>query len=84
MVISVQNEMASMNKNVSQRSSLRYIFYIHCSIYYTHVSDLTIFPHIDEIVIGKGILGISACKNVDIFLLFLFTGFVKDFCEEFF
>lgn len=46
-------------------------------------SGLTILPHIDEIVVGKRFLRISACIDVDIFLLFPFTCFGEHFRKEF-
>ena len=42
-----------------------------------------VFPHIDKIVILKSFFGISVRTDMDIFLFFLFTCFVKYFRKEF-
>ena len=43
---------------------------------------LTIFTHIDMVVIGQGILCISVCKDMDVSILFLLTCLIQNLREE--
>lgn len=51
------------------RSVPRYIFINKVRYMLKMYSSLTIFTHIDKIVIGKSIPGVSVGVNVDVFLL---------------
>lgn len=52
-------------------------------IFCCFLTGSAVFPHVDVVVIRKSMFGISVCLDLDIFLFFLFTCFVKYFREEF-